>query len=124
MEKIPPTEEIEKLRLENWNFERNKDFQFEDRLETYGSFLNDGDFEYWQPCCYENNGEKRIEAMSLKPDQSLDPQSFEYKRQRKRIFWIQSRFTTYQSPEWKDLIDKYDSIVLTNENSPSGWWKK
>lgn len=51
--------------------------------------MDDGDFEYWQPCCYENDEEKRIEAMSLKPDKSLDSQSFEYRRQKKRIFWIQ-----------------------------------
>lgn len=86
MEKVPRSEEIEKLRLENWNFEWNKEFQFNDRLETYGSFMNDDDFEYWQPCCYEKNEEKRKEAMSLEPDQSLDPQSFEYKRQKNEYF--------------------------------------
>ena len=124
MRKNPLTvDEIEKLRLEKWNCKENKDFQFQDRLEIYGSFMDDGDFEYWQPCCYENDEEKRIEAMSLKPDQSLDPQSFEYRRQKKRIFWIQSRFVSYQSHEWKKLINKYDSIILTNDKYPPAWWK-
>lgn len=101
------------------------------RIEEYGLWLNDGDFEKWQPCCYYDGGyteqewdKLKLEAWSMEPDVLLCPSDPEYKRQWCRIMWIRARFFVFLSNEWRLHNDKYvpvfESIIdylMTN------WWE-
>jgi len=90
-----------------------------ERLERYGNILHDGDFEYWQPCCYmdKNSDEwkqKKKEADSLKFESKLNINSIRYKAEELRTMWIKSRFFEYQSSEWLDweheFVKLYEEI--------------
>jgi len=84
----------------------HKDYNFYegDWMEYYGFFLEEGDFEKWQPICYmDKTSDKflnlRQEAYHI--SKSDDP------RMEARRYWILQRFTTYQGKEWKDFRDKF-----------------
>lgn len=89
------------------------DSQLDRRMEFYGEFLEDGDFEKWQPCCYMSHLNpiwqlKKFEANAIA--ESDDPK-IEIRR-----LWILNRFTKYKSPEWDVLLEK---IKQTLEKT--GW---
>lgn len=82
---------------------------FELRLEEYGLYLDEGDFEKFQPACYMDKNS--TEFLKLKENAKLIPISDEPVKETRRL-WILNRFTYYQSEEWIELRDKkYDTII-------------
>jgi len=95
------------------------------RMERYGLFLNDGDFEKWQPCCYKYNEELKQESDNLIP--TVNPGSIEYDRQVWRIHWIKGRFLTWFSDEWQLWNTKIHEIYTSHtieEWASNTWWKE
>jgi len=58
---------------------------FDSRIEYYSKFLEDGDFEYWQPVCY------------------MDLDDPERVRRFKRFLWIATRFPKWHSDIWNKI---------------------
>ena len=116
-------------RWNNWiGHGYNNDTYIDMQAHHFSTYLEDGDFEEYQQYCYmDHNLEeykiKKAEVMLLQPT-ATDEKSYEYRRQLKRILWIQNRFTLYQSPEWAELDKKIVSIKFTPEEYLSDWWKK
>ena len=97
---------------------QHKDFLFynhgfgdhiENRFDCYGLFLEDGDFEKWQPVCYMNrNGE---EFKNLKNEaEEIQPIARPVKEARR--LWIMMRFEVFQSKNYK-LLEKELNRFLT-----------
>ena len=82
---------------------------FELRMEAYGLFLNEGDFEKFQPVCYIDKHSQ--EYLKLHDQVKLIQISDDPIKETRRL-WILNRFTNYQSEEWKKLRDKqFETIV-------------
>ena len=65
----------------------------DNRMEQYGAYLQEGDFEEWQPFCY------------------IDKDSPEFKIAKVRALWIMSRFEVYCSIEWKKLLVEKNELL-------------
>ncbi len=70
-------------------YNHDKNIDLEARFNSYSEFLEDGDFEYWQPVCY------------------MDLNDAEKVRKFKRFQWIAMRFPKWQSEIWTALA-RYD----------------
>jgi len=86
-----------------------KDKVFELRMEGYGLYLNEGDFEKFQPVCYLDKHSQKFLKLheQVKLIQILDDPVKETRR-----LWILNRFTNYQSDEWKKLRDQHTEALL------------
>lgn len=73
-----------------------------DRIESYSMFLQDGDFEKWQPVCYMDKTSD--EFLNLKAEADDIPESTDPVIELRRL-WVLNRFTIYQKGEWKRLRD-------------------
>lgn len=89
----------------NEMIKRHKDFCFYDhglgesgldeRFEDYSLFLNEGDFEKWQPVCYMKHDEPEFIKLKKEADSlinSFPDKSYEWLREEVRINWIILRF--------------------------------
>ena len=76
------------------------------RMERYGLFLEEGDFEEFQQFCYMKRS--RPEYQLLKRVASAY-----YNKDTPRHIWIRSRFVTYLSSEWKEMMIRLDQLLLT-----------
>ena len=81
----------------------------EHRMNAYSLFLEEGDFEKFQPVCYMDRHSK--EFLKLKDDATLIPISNDSVKETRRL-WILNRFTDYQSEEWITLRDKYYENII------------
>lgn len=75
------------------------------RMERYGLFLEDGDFEKWQPCCYADGGYTKEEWLRLKEEASAI--RGETIPEKVRTKWIQGRFIPWFSDEWQIWQNEY-----------------
>ena len=66
--------------------------EFDTRLEYYSKFLEDGDFEYWEPICF------------------MDRNTPEFRRKLMRALWIINRFTEWKGTNWKQLNMKIKAL--------------
>ena len=82
---------------------------FEIRLETYGLYLEDGDFEKFQPACYMDRHSE--EFLKLKDIANSIPISNDPAHETRRV-WALNRFTDYRSKEWIKLRDAYSENVV------------
>ena len=91
----------------------HKDFCFYDhgvgnhidyRLESYSFFLDEGDFETWQPVCYMEKSSTQF--LNLKKKAEEMPRSNDPIKETQRL-WIQLRFCVYQSSEYRTLLDQF-----------------
>ena len=82
---------------------------FEIRLETYGLYLEDGDFEKFQPACYMDRHSE--EFLKLKNIANSIPISNDPVHETRRV-WLLNRFTDYRSKEWIKLRDAYSENVV------------
>jgi len=91
----------------------HKDFCFYDhgvgnhidyRLESYGFFLEDGDFETWQPVCYMDKSSTQFFYLKKKAEEIL-PSNNPIKETRR--LWINLRFCAYQSSEYRSLLEQF-----------------
>ena len=73
------------------------------RFEIYAYFLQEGDFERYQPACYLSRDSK--EFQELKAEAEAIPDSKDPVEQLRKL-WILERFTVYQSKEWTDYQEK------------------
>lgn len=94
------------------------------RMEDYGFYLEDGDFEKYQPCCYYNGGYtidkwKRLKEEADKLYNTAIPGTIEYDRQELRIAWIRGRFIIWYSDEWQSYQNKI--IDLMNKHTLDEW---
>ena len=85
-----------------------------DALENYGMFLQEGDFEKWQPVCYMDKESE--EFLKLRDEANRIPESDDPESEARR-YWILMRFPKYQEAEWDKLKDK---IIIHCNNIP-GW---
>jgi len=86
-----------------------KDKVFELRLEGYGLYLNEGDFEKFQPVCYFDKHSQKF--LKLYEQVKLIQISDDPVKETRRL-WILNRFTNYQSDEWKKLRDQHTEALL------------
>jgi hypothetical protein len=82
---------------------------FEIRLETYGLYLEEGDFEKFQPACYMDRHSE--EFLKLKNIANSIPISNDPVHETRRV-WLLNRFTDYRSKEWIKLRDAYTKNVV------------
>jgi len=84
----------------------HKDYNFYegDRAEYYGFFLEEGDFEKWQPVCYMDKSSD--EFLKLQAEAIAIPQTYIPILEARR-YWILLRFPEYQKNEFKVLRDKF-----------------
>ena len=73
-------------------------------MERYGLFLEEGDFELWQPFCYMDKTSRKYTFM--KQQVKVD-----YTKNTPRHLWIRSRFVTYLSNEWKEYMIRIDECI-------------
>ena len=73
-----------------------------ERYNLYSIFLQEGDFEKWQPVCYMDKASD--EFLNLKAEADDIPKSADPVVEMRRL-WILNRFTIYQKGEWKRLRD-------------------
>ena len=79
------------------------------RMEGYGLYLDEGDFEKFQPVCYMDKHSK--EFLKLKEEAKLISISEDSIKETRRL-WILNRFTDYQSDEWVDLRNAHQKTTL------------
>ena len=81
---------------------REYNFYDIDRVYFYSTYLQDGDFEKWQPVCYMNK--LSVEFLNLQQEANHIPTSTDPVMEMTRL-WILNRFTVYQKEEWKRILD-------------------
>ena len=86
-----------------------EDKMLELRMEGYGLYLDEGDFEKFQPVCYMDKHSK--EFLKLKDEAKLISISDDPVKETRRL-WILNRFSDYQSDEWVNLRTKYLETIL------------
>lgn len=74
-----------------------------DRLEEYGLFLQEGDFEKWQPVCYMDKDSD--EFLKLREEANQIPKSDNTEEEVRRL-WILLRFPVYVGKEWGIIADR------------------
>jgi len=74
------------------------------RFSMYGLYLQEGDFEKYQPACYMDHDSD--EFLNLKADAQHIIQSDDNISEARRN-WILMRFPIYQEAEWTVLLHKY-----------------
>ena len=79
------------------------------RMETYGLYLEEGDFEKFQPVCYMDRHSE--EFLKLKDIANSIPININHVKETRRL-WILNRFTVYRSKEWIKLRDAYSENVV------------
>jgi hypothetical protein len=84
-------------------------YTLEIRMETYGLYLEEGDFEKFQPVCYMDRHSE--EFLKLKYIANSIPISNNPVHETRRV-WILNRFTDYRSEEWIKLRDAYTENVV------------
>lgn len=79
------------------------------RMEFYGEFLDDGDFERYQPCCYMSwyNPYKIVMFARAKMIRKTTNPHREVRR-----LWILNRFTMFQSAAWKAIDDQEVAYLI------------
>ena len=91
----------------------HKDFCFYDhgvgnhidyRLDSYGFFLEENDFETWQPVCYMDKSSN--DFFNLKKRSEEIPSSNNPVIETRRL-WIKLRFCVYQSSEYRSLLELF-----------------
>ena len=88
-------EELDKIRWQNWKAsEKHGADTYSVRMEVYGMFLEDGDFEKYQHYAYTD--ELPFDIL------------IEIERKLMRLYWIKNSFTHYYSPEW----DRQNKLLL------------
>ena len=81
---------LDTLRAQNWkSSEKHGADIYSVRLEVYGKFLEEGDFEKYQHYAYTDE---------LPLDILIDIET-----QLMRLYWIKNRFTKYFSDEWQRM---------------------
>lgn len=98
----------------------NGDNELNIRMNFYGEFLQDGDFEKYQPACYMD--QKSEEFQELLIDAQAIPQSDDPVSEARR-FWILSRFTEYQGAEWTELRDKQVDLFNKFPGKKFDWFR-
>ena len=101
---------------------QHKDFLFynhgfgdhiESRFDCYGLFLEDGDFEKWQPVCYmDKNSEK---FRNLKNEAEKIPLVETPEKEARRL-WIMLRFEVFQSKNYKLLEKELNRFIKQIED--------
>jgi len=87
----------------------HKDYNFYDhgvdhRAEFYSFFLQEGDFEKWQPASYMNKNSIEYNEMLSEARCILETNN---PRDEARRYWILMRFANYQKEDFKILRDKF-----------------
>jgi hypothetical protein len=105
--------DIKKTQLNYWS---PSDIDFHKRIELYGLFLEEVDFEYWQPCCYldETSSEyeqKKQEMNYLSTNVLPNLTSDENILKKLRILWIMNRFTKYREEKWHEIIAEMEKLL-------------
>jgi len=83
----------------------------EQRVERYGQFLEDGDFETFMPVIDMSENDPMYRILMRKWQilylglvlQNLDKTSYLYHRQFFRLMWIRQRFNKFYGKEWRKL---------------------
>jgi len=83
---------IEEERMSGWNADQDDG---ETRLQEYGLYLKDNDFEKYQPFCYINHDSLEYMLGLREAEAELT-----------RALWISQRFTTYYDIAWHQLNEK------------------
>jgi hypothetical protein len=84
------------------------------RMETYGLYLEEGDFEKFQPVCYMDRHSE--EFLKLKDIANSIPININHVKETRRL-WILNRFTVYRSKEWIKLRDAHCESILKISDS-------
>ena len=97
--------EIDRIHREKNFFEhgRSEEVTFNIRMEHYGLFLHEGDFEFYQPFCYMSHWNPFFWIFKLRVNlirDSKDP----VKQRRKN--WLVMRFLKYQGEKWSRLEEQ------------------
>lgn len=79
------------------------------RMETYGLYLEEGDFEKFQPVCYMDKHSEKF--LKLKDIANSIPISNDPVNETRRL-WILNRFTDYRSEEWIKLRDMHHENII------------
>ena len=82
-----------------------------DRLQYYGIFLNEGDFEYWMPCCFIDKTSQEWNKKKSEAD-LLDINSTKSKTEKIRTVWIKNRFTEYDGEKWNRYHKFFNELLL------------
>ena len=97
---------------------QHRDFLFYDhgfgehigsRFDRYGLFLEDGDFEKWQPVCYMNKDGD--EFKNLKNEAEKIKLTKNPVKEARRL-WIMLRFEIYQCDNYKLLVKEFARFLL------------
>jgi len=105
----------EKERLLAWDTP-HPNLAYNQRVERYSQFLEDGDFERFMPVITMSPTDLKyielfVEWQMLCFDlviQNLDKTSYLYQRQFFRLMWIRQRFNKFYNKEWKELNHHMD----------------
>ena len=84
----------QELTIDEWRQKFYEEADFDTTMNIYGIFLEDGDFEKYQPHCYEISNSIEFKKEKL-----------EALRQFIRCRWIYDRYTDLFSKEWYVLSD-------------------
>ena len=93
----------EEQKLENWNH------NFDERIEVYSQFMQEEDF---------------IEFAKFGPFSTIDRNSFEYKRMKRRALHMASLYVEYNGELYCKLTNEMGFIPFTEEELKTPWWKK
>lgn len=102
----PCVHQIDTLRMEGWEDGWRANRPDGDRTECYGIFLEDDDFDKYQPWCYiEDRQQDNPEYLEARINADL---------QLMRAYWIRSRLCEYLGPNWQywnnKIMDTFDRI--------------
>ena len=97
----PKDEEGRVAAQKNYNF---YEFGIDHKMEYYGLFLQEGDFEKYQPVCYMDHSS--TEFLNLQQEASHIPKTNDYRKEARR-YWILMRFEHYQDTEWGVCRNKF-----------------
>ena len=94
-----------KVEKKNVGFVKNmeNEEQCNTRMNNYGLYLEDGDFEYWMPACV------------------IDKDTPEYRRKCMRMLWILSRFTEWGEMDWAFVVGEYEVLLKLVEEDKTNW---
>lgn len=88
----------------DYNYYDHGEYDKGDRLAEYILFLQEGDFEKYQPACYMDK--TCNEFLNLRQEASHIPITDNHIMEARR-YWILMRFPKYQGTEWGILREKF-----------------
>ena len=117
MKIIKPKFKIQQSQIDKYSLVKERiklfyDAGINERMEFYGLFLNDGDFEKYQKYCYMDKDtvefrKAKYEVDKLKIEGTWQEQA--------RVLWIKNRFTEYNGYWWKYyLVELWYVLKLAN----------